>query len=52
MALGLLCCHSRPGCEEVEELRVQVRDLEMRCAEQLPAVRAVAARLQELQTKP
>ena len=48
-ALGLLCW---PGCEEVEELRAQVQDLDRRCAEQLPAVRAVAARLQELRALP
>ena len=44
-AVGLPCW---PGCEEVEELRAQVQDLDRRCAEQLPAVRAVAKRLQEL----
>lgn len=48
-ASGLLCW---PGCEEVEELRAQVQDLDRRCAEQLPAVRVVAARLQELQAMP
>ena len=35
----------------VGELRVEVRDLERRCAEQLPAVRAVAKRLELLQAQ-